>query len=251
MRSASFAVLTHNETSEIERLLSILTSRLREDREIVVIDDFSDPETRRVLERFSDGDRVRIFQRRLNKHFGNQRNYMASKCSGRFLFVLDADQTPAPAVMDNLDDILEMMEARDVDACKLPTLNTVDGLTPHDIRKYRVKQDELGRIDWPNLSTRIIRNRPGMMCVNSVHEKLVGHRRIYDFPADPKFAIGHHKTIERFRAAKDFYRTFPLRRREKLQKSIRKRAEFLRRIAHMERAQPQILEPSDFAPDWD
>lgn len=251
MRSLSFAVLTHNETAEIGRLLSILTSRLREDREIVIVDDFSVLETRRVLERFSDGDRVRIFQRRLNKHFGNQRNYMASKCSGRFLFVLDADQTPAPAVMDNLDDILEMMEARDIDACSLPTLTTVDGLTARDIRKYRVKLDELGRLDWPARSTRIIRNRPGMMCVNSVHEKLVGYRQIYNFPADPKFAIGHHKSIESFRAAKDFYRTFPLRRLEKLQKSIRKRADLLRRIAHMERAQPLVLQPTDFEPKWD
>ncbi|MFQ6017718.1 MAG: glycosyltransferase family 2 protein [Kiloniellaceae bacterium] len=251
MKSLSFAILTHNETTEIRRLLSILTGRLRENREIVIVDDFSFLETRRVLEQFSDGDRVQVFQRRLHKHFGNQRNYLGSKCSGRYLFVLDPDEAPPPAVMDNLDDILHMMEARNIDVCSLPMLNTVEGLTASYIRKYRVKMDELERLDWPGRSPRIIRKRPGMKCVNSVHEQLVGYQRLYNFPADPKFAIRHHKSIERFRASKDFYRTFPRRRREKLQKSIRKRANFLRRLARVERAQPLVLQQTDFEGEWD
>lgn len=227
--SLSFCVLTHNAPADVERVLTCFADALRPDREIVVIDDCSDAETKAVLDRFAARHGVRVFERPLNKHFGKQRTFMKEQCRGRYLFILDSDELAPDTLMEQLDDLIALMDEEEIDGIQVPRINTVQGLTEADRRHYRVKANDQDWLDWPDHQMRLLLNRPELHWVNSVHESMVGIQRVFYLPADPTIAIRHQKSIEAYRRSKDFYRTFLSRRVEKARKTIRKRVKWLQR----------------------
>src|ERR1041385_1776598 len=123
MHGISVALMTHNEAAQFEWLMAALTRALDVIDEIVVVDDFSNPDCVAVIRAFEGKLPLRFHQHALNKNFARQRNFVKSLCRGRLIFFPDPDELPAERIVMGLPNILAMMERLDIDACTLPRFN--------------------------------------------------------------------------------------------------------------------------------
>ena len=139
----SFAVTTHNEGEYIQRLLDQLIPHCKETGdEIVILDDYSDDEvTKNILfnaletaGQENSGWNLKLGFQRLNSDFANQKNRLNSMCKGEYIFQIDADETFHPGLLMYLHDIVEANET--IDLFAIPRVNTVEGLTEEDIRRW-------------------------------------------------------------------------------------------------------------------
>ena len=155
----SYAITTHNEYEEINELLGILIHNMDPKDEIVILDDYSDERTQEVFTswnaQYGHNIDIKVEQRKLNKDFAAQKNYLNSMCSGDYIFNIDADEIPHDALLNQIKTILEMNE---VDLIWVPRINTVDGITDEHIQKWGWKVTEKGWINYPDYQARVYRN---------------------------------------------------------------------------------------------
>ena len=108
----SYGITTHNEAEELNRLLEILVHKTDVEDEIVIVDDFSNQETQDVIgswvQQYSDKKTIRVFQRKLDKDFASQKNFVIEQCTGDYIFHLDADEYPHEVLLLQLKQILEI-----------------------------------------------------------------------------------------------------------------------------------------------
>jgi len=226
----SFAILTHNEQIEFVWLMDALAPILDDTCEIVVLDDFSRPEVVDAIRRYN----VRFHQRALQRNFSAQRNHLKSMCRGEFIFVVDPDEIPSPHLLRGLPAVLDAMRREDIDACALPRLNIlVESPHPVHVNTLALTNGDLQAAPRDD-QMRLIRNRPEILWINHVHERLVGVKRCYRFPQDLRYALFHCKTLSRARAQNRFYRRIPSRYIDKFRKSLAKRFGALDRIDWVE-----------------
>lgn len=203
----SFAVTTHNEGDYIQRLMNQLVPFCKESGdEIVILDDFSTDElTKSILAKADTYKFVRVYQRSLNRDFAEHKNYLNSKCTGSHIFQVDADETFHPGLLMYLHEIVEANET--IDLFAIPRVNTVDGLTDEDIKRWGWRINEKGWVMFPDYQTRLYRNHPDIKWVGQVHERIVGYKTMTPLPAEEEWSLYHGKTIERQRKQNDFYST--------------------------------------------
>ena len=140
----SYAILTHNEGSYIQKLLDFLVNNKRSEDEIVIVDDYSSEEvTLDTLERYKDN--VQIYYREFDGDH-TQKNFLNSKCTGDFIFQLDADEIVTLEFLQLLPQLLEANQ--ETDLFLVPRINTVEGLTQEHINKWR----------WNNICYSLVRN---------------------------------------------------------------------------------------------
>lgn len=132
----SFGITTHNEGKYIETLLNQLIPFCEESGdEIVIVDDFStDDRTQDILNKAEQYKFINIYKHSLNKNFAEQKNYLNSKCVGSYIFQIDADETLHPSLLENLHWLVENNQT--VDLFAVPRVNTVEGLTDEDIKRW-------------------------------------------------------------------------------------------------------------------
>jgi glycosyltransferase involved in cell wall biosynthesis len=63
-----------------------------------------------------------------------------NKCTGDYIFQIDADEIPSEVLIDNLPQILE---ENDIDVIMVPRINTVEGLTDAHVAKWRWQVNEI------------------------------------------------------------------------------------------------------------
>ena len=84
----SYAITTHNEAEEINRLLEFLIHKTDAEDEIVILDDFSDEKTQEIFRswtaQYGDKKTIKIEQRALNKNFAEQKNPLR-RCTGHYV----------------------------------------------------------------------------------------------------------------------------------------------------------------------
>jgi glycosyltransferase involved in cell wall biosynthesis len=199
----SYSILTHNETTTLEKLLKFLIKYKQPQDEIVILDDYSDNEkTKAILDFYVSTENIVFEQRNLLEDFASQKNYLKNMCSGDYSFNLDADEMISHWFMA---DIHELLEANKVDLVFLPRVNTVKGITDEHCRMYGYKINERGWINYPDWQGRIFRNRPNIRWEKPVHEQLVGFQTYAHLPTEHKYSITHPKTIERQVEQNKFY----------------------------------------------
>jgi len=131
----SYSILTHNEGESIETLLSFLVEFKDSEDEIVVVDDYSDDElTLQILKDYQSNKHIKLFHRALNKDFASQKNFLMSKCTGDYIFNIDADEQVSPEFIINLKDILELNP--DIELYAVPRINIVTGINDGHIKKW-------------------------------------------------------------------------------------------------------------------
>ena len=197
----SYAILTHNEGEYIETLLSFLTTYKRDEDEIVIVDDFSDDElTKSVLDKYKDQITL---QYRVFDGDATQKNYLNSLCTKDYILQLDADELVSLDFLNMLPNLLELNDT--VDLFIMPRINTVEGLTPEYVQKWRWNVNEKGWVNFPDWQMRLYRNCDWVKWDGLLHSKIEGYKTFINLPQDELFCILHPKQLDRQVAQNNLY----------------------------------------------
>jgi len=201
----SYAITVCDELDEIVRLLNLLLEKKREQDEIVVLFDTSKQSGR--VEALLIGHRnkgnIKLVQDKFDSHFADWKNKLTDKCSGDYIFQIDADEYPSDYLLEFLPSILESNP--DVEAYHVPRINTVEGLTQDHIRRWGWRVSPEGWVNFPDNQWRIWKKKPYIKWVNKVHERLDGFKNFIILPSESDFCLIHPKTIERQERQNNFY----------------------------------------------
>ena len=197
----SYAILTHNEGEYIETLLTFLTTYKRNEDEIVVVDDFSDNElTKSILDKYKDQITL---QYRVFDGDATQKNYLNSLCTKDYILQLDADELISLDFLNMLPNLLELNDT--VDLFIMPRINTVEGLTPEYVQKWRWNVNEKGWVNFPDWQMRLYRNCDWVKWDGLLHSKIEGYKTFINLPQDELFCILHPKQLDRQVAQNNLY----------------------------------------------
>jgi glycosyltransferase involved in cell wall biosynthesis len=198
----SYAITACNEHRELDRLLEQLTNSIREEDQIVVqLDKSATVEVRSVC--FDYGRKnLLVVEYPLNKDFASFKNNLSDNCSRDWIFQIDADEYPNPALIEILPALLD--ENYTTEVFLVPRINTVEGLTQNHINQWRWNVQN-GRINFPDYQWRIWKNTKKIRWINKVHERLDGFETYAALPTEDEFCLFHPKDIERQERQNKFY----------------------------------------------
>ena len=190
----SYAICVCNEDKELYSLLNFLKKvKDNEDEINVLVDSAHVTEgVRKVLKHF-ETDVVQN-DRDFDGKFATHRNYHIEKCTGDYIFQIDADEMPQEALIKNLKQILINST---IDALVIPRINIHPGSTDEWIKRCNFNVNEIGWINWPDQQYRIFRRSPEIRYNRELHEMLVGAERVAQVTNDPQLALWHIKTVEK------------------------------------------------------
>ena len=202
----SFAITTHNEGEYIRDLFDQLVPHCEQTGdEIVVVDDNStDPFTLNLLYDYADRNIIQLYSHELNHDFGAHKNFLNSKCNGKYIFQVDADEKFNNNLLTYLHDIIDN---NDIDLYMIPRVNVVNGLTDEDIRRWGWRINEKGWVMFPDYQTRLYKNIPEIKWEGKVHERIVGYKTTAPLPDEEEWCLYHIKDIDRQRKQNDYYDT--------------------------------------------
>jgi glycosyltransferase involved in cell wall biosynthesis len=190
----SYAICVCTEARELHSLLSFLI-RVKEpedDINILVDTKHVTPQVYQVLDTFKDS--IVQFSRDFGGDFSAHRNYQLSKCTGDYIFTIDADEIPQEALIKN---VRKIIDETDGDLFLVPRINICPGYTVEWLKKRSFLINELGWINWPDYQGRIYKNHPSIKYDNKLHERIVGVTRPVRLDANPQIALWHIKTVEK------------------------------------------------------
>ena len=210
----SYAIPVCNEREEIERLLSFLIANKRDEDEIVIFYDSVNgtTEVREYLKSIVSGLTynlikdypVRWYGYDFDGDFGKMKNELTEMCTGDYICQIDADEMVDEYFIRLLPQVLEH---NSVDVIMVPRINTVEGLTPQHVSKWRWRVDANNWVNFPDYQWRIYRNDESIKWKNRVHEVLDGYKTLSHLPQHPEWCLKHHKTIERQERQNSLYDT--------------------------------------------
>ena len=202
----SFAITTHNEGEYIRDLFDQLVPHCEQTGdEIIVVDDNStDPFTLNLLYDYADRNIIQLYSHELNHDFGAHKNFLNSKCNGKYIFQVDADEKFNQNLLTYIHDIIDN---NDIDLYMIPRVNVVNGLTDEDIRRWGWRINEKGWVMFPDYQTRLYKNIPEIKWEGKVHERIVGYKTTAPLPEEEEWSLYHIKDIDRQRKQNDYYDT--------------------------------------------
>ena len=105
----SYGITVHNESEELNKLLEVLVLNIDGDDEIVICDDFSNKETREVIDHWElhspDNMLIKHYTRKLNGNFAEHKNSVIENSVGDYIFHIDADEYPHEILLQQLKQI--------------------------------------------------------------------------------------------------------------------------------------------------
>ena len=212
MLNVTYAITVCNEIEEITRLINFLHPRVQSDDEILIQYD-EDGVTKEVEDYLkivnSLHQNIRVIGFPLNNDFASFKNNLKEHAEGIFIFQIDADEIPHEYLIENMHELLEAN--KDVDLFFVPRVNTVEGLTPDHIQKWRWNVYEKGWVNWPDVQTRIYRRTSEIEWEGKVHERIKGYNTMTYLPFEEEYALYHPKDIERQEKQNALYDTIWLR----------------------------------------
>ena len=204
----SYAITACNEVEETIRLVNQLLNYKEENSEIVVLLDTPKAPTELIeyLELQANADHINLIESEFDNDFAQWKNLLNSQCKGEWIFQLDADEYLMPDLIVNMEALLDSNE--DKDLILVPRINTVEGLTEAHIKKWGWNVNEKGWVNFPDVQTRIYKNKPEQIgWSGKVHERIGGFENYTNFPLEEIYCIKHPKTIERQEKQNNYYDT--------------------------------------------
>ena len=201
----SYGLTVCNEHAELENLITFLSKYPKDVDEIVIVYDQNrvTPEVLDVIEKYKDSSIAHPFD--FKQNFLENKNYLNSKCTGDYIFQIDADEYPHESLITQLPVILEANPENEV--YLVPRVNTVEGLTNEHIQKWGWNVNDKNWINWPDYQWRVWKNKPEIKWVNKVHEKLSGHKTYAALPDMEGLSLYHPKKIDRQEKQNAYYNT--------------------------------------------
>ena len=191
----SYAITACNESKELYALISFLKSVKDPEDEInVLLDTLHTTETMRsVLGHFKDD--IVLNERDFCGNFSDHRNFHLKKCTGDYIFVVDADEMPKEKLIVGLKTAIKDSGA---DMITIPRVNIHPGFTVEWLNKYKFNVNECDWINWPDFQGRIFKNDPEKIYYgNKLHENVLGVEKPVSFQADPTLALWHIKSVHK------------------------------------------------------
>ena len=170
----SSVIITKNEQKNIKRCLESISFS----DEIIIVDDYSTDKTLEIAKDY----KTKIFQRKLNRNFAEQRNFGLSKAKAKWVFFIDADEE---VTVDLRNEIIQV-------TCD--PLNLKKGFFIK--RKDYLYSKKLNHGEWGNKKIlRLIKNGSGKW-VRDVHEVLKVDGKVGTLKSE----LNHypHKTLNEF-----------------------------------------------------
>ena len=190
----SYGLTVCNEDKELLNLITYLKERIHFEDEIVVVYD-QNRVTQSVLDILNLYPEVKSYPFDFKQNFLENKNYLGSKCTGDYIFQIDADEIPEEFLVQHLK---QLVESNPVDCFILPRKNLVDGLTPDHIAKWGWNVNEKGWVNWPDPQKRIYKNNPDIQWSgHQVHGMVEGYKTFVTLPFEEEWSIIHNKTIDR------------------------------------------------------
>lgn len=202
----SYAITVKDELVELDRLLFKLKKYKRDKDEIIVVHDRVNGSTQvehYLISRTVSESPFRWHSFEFRNDFSELKNYLTNKCTGDYIFQIDADEFPNEYLISILPTILESNTETEV--YLTPRVNTVEGLTEAHIQKWGWRVDENGWVNYPDYQWRIWKNKPEIKWVNKVHERLDGFKTYVALPPQEEFSLYHPKDIKRQEKQNKFY----------------------------------------------
>jgi len=203
----SYAIPVCNELVELERLLGFLVKHIRQEDEIVILYDSENgsPDVKEFLKSKSEIiSNMNWHSNPLRKDFAQQKNYLTRKCTGDWVFLIDADEYPDEYLCTSLP--LLIADNPGTEAYWVSRINTVDGLRQKHIQQWGWNVNNKGWVNFPDRQMRIYKNDPGRITwTKRVHEQLVGYSKFGTLPGNEEYCLHHPKDIGRQEKQNNFY----------------------------------------------
>jgi hypothetical protein len=182
----------------LESLVNFLLKVKDEGDEVNILVDSgkATPEVRAVLESY--GDKIVVNEREFDGKFSDHRNYHTTKCSGDYIFVVDADEMPQEALIMNI-------KSFDGDIMYIPRINICPGYTAEWLDKHNFQLNEMGWINYPDYQGRYYKNNGEIKWKNDLHETLEGSDKVARVDAKPLVSLLHIKSVERQTKQGEYY----------------------------------------------
>jgi len=204
----SYGITVYNEHKELDDLLHHLSKHIRDEDEVVITQDISKLGSKiiqqdefykleKVLEKYDYGsyfNNLKVTQFKFKKDFSALKNYTKSKCSGDYIFHIDADEIPNEILIEQLPQILEI---NDVELVWIPRINLVEGITDWHMKHWGWKATEQGWINFPDYQARVFKNVEHIKWVGKVHEIIQGAKTYSHLPPQEELTLKHEKKIAR------------------------------------------------------
>ena len=197
----SYSITCYNEHKELDRLLSHLSQYVRPEDEVVIIQDISIKNAKSIiqteveeLEKVLSKYDFQVHQFEFRKDFAELKNFAKSKCSGDYIFSIDADEIPNPILIEQLPIILDINEPELV---WVPRINIVNDITDWHLKHWGWNQTEKGWINFPDYQARIFRNADHIKWVRPVHEVIEGAKTYSHLPPHEELTLLHEKDIRK------------------------------------------------------
>jgi hypothetical protein len=208
MINITWAITVCNELKEITELINFLHPKIEQDDEILI--QYDEIGVTNEVKGYLDiidklHQNIKVIGFPLNGDFASFKNNLKFHSKGIFIFNVDADEIPNDYLVENIHMLLDYN--KDVDMFFVPRINTVEGLTEADIKKWGWKVNERGWVNHPDYQSRIYRKTADIEWVGKVHEKIVGYNTVSVLPAEEIYSLYHIKNIVRQRHQNEFYET--------------------------------------------
>jgi len=198
----SYGITVHNEQEELERLLGKLLVSIDEEDEVVICVDGNHKGVRDVIKLYSIDSRVIHYDRKLDGNFADHKNSVIEKCSGDYIFHIDADEYPNKILLQQLKQILEI---NNVDLIWIPRVNTIDGMTDEHIQRWGWRVTEKKWVNYPDYQARVFRRDTEIRWTRPLHEHIVGCKTYAHLPPHEELSLYHPKTIQKQEQQNLFY----------------------------------------------
>ena len=180
----------------------MLLNEIDDEDEIVICIDGDDEGVKNVIDKYSKNNRVIDYKRKLDGNFADQKNSVIEKSTGDYIFHIDADEYPHDVLLQQLKKILEMNE---VDLVWIPRVNTVDGFTENDVRKWGWRISEQGWVNYPDYQARVFKRDSEIRWTRPLHEVITGCKTYAHLPPHEELSLYHPKTKEKQEQQNKFY----------------------------------------------
>ena len=202
----SYTVTAYNELEELKVLLPLLQQSKQNNDKIIIVHTYrqeKDKETDldKNIQSLCKNVADQYTRYHFDKKFADMKNFTNNLATKDYIINFDADEF---ASIETIDIWKEAINPNN-DLYHLPRVNTVKNYTLDDVKQYGWNINNNGWINWPDYQPRIYKNNSKIKWIGNVHEQLTGFENAAALPANPRYAIIHHKDIEKQRSQNALY----------------------------------------------